>query len=140
MDCQATALLLSGSSNNPHIMFDLSLEPHKDYYTIGDNIKLLLDIETAPVEQKADIYFVMLNPQNKIYFGMEWNDVVNSWITGFTLPSELSLNEVTLLNIIIPNEKPPIEKSGTYTFAFVAFVPGTIDFISNLSTISFDVE
>ena len=32
------------------------------------------------------------------------------------------------------------EETGTYTFAFAAFLPGTIDFLSNLSTISFNIE
>ena len=129
-----------GYHYSPHIMFDLSLDPHKDSYTIGDNLKLLLDIETAPIQQTVDIYFVMLNPDNKILFGMDWVADMNPWITRFALPADLRFHDVTLLNIMIPNKKLAIEQAGTYTFAFTAFQSNSSNFLSNMSVVGIKIE
>ena len=72
-----------GYHYNPHIMFNFSLDPEKESYTTGDNLKLLLNIETATIEQKADIYFLMINPENKIYFAMNWDTIANPLVLWF---------------------------------------------------------
>jgi hypothetical protein len=50
------------------------------------------------------------------------------------------LNDIGLLDITLPSNKPPIKEAGTYTFAILAAKTGTTIPISNLSTVSFQDE
>ena len=40
----------------------------------------------------------------------------------------------------IPGTKPPVSDAGTYTFAIATAKPGTIEWISNIATVSFEFE
>ena len=129
-----------GYHYNPHIMFALRKDPEKENYTSEDNIKLLLDIETASLEQEVDIYFIMVNPSGETCFGMNWEHLVQPCFDGFTLPADLKVNDAVFLDITLPCSKPFIKDSGTYTFALAAFAPDTEDFLSNLAVVSFLIK
>ncbi|MBU1627638.1 right-handed parallel beta-helix repeat-containing protein, partial [bacterium] len=129
-----------GCHYNPHIMFDLSIDPSKDEFTSGDNMKLLLDVETASVPQIGDIYFVMLNPDNRLYFGMGWSTDAKPGVSEFTFPADLFIKDITLLNMTIPNTLPLIENKKTYTFAIAVTNTNSMNFKSNLPTVSFEVK
>ena len=65
---------------------------------------------------------------------------INPLFTNILFPGDMNLKDITLIDITIPNDKPPINISGIYTFAILAAKTGTTDFISNLSIVSFVVE
>jgi len=129
-----------GCHYNPHIEFKLNLDPDKQNFTSGDDLRLLLDIMTAPTPQTGDIYLIMLDPEGNTYFGMDWSQNIKPTASKYTLPDDLSVNDLTLLNVTIPCILPPINNNGMYSFAIAAFKTGTSEFISNLSTVGFEVE
>lgn len=100
----------------------------------------LESLRAFTVEKKVDLYFVLINPQGDVYSGMEWNEGIKPAITGLTLPANFRIDNLNLLHIIIPNEKPPITPAtGMYTFAMALFKSGTAELLSNIATTSFDV-
>ena len=44
------------------------------------------------------------------------------------------------VNTTIPGVKPPIDNQGIYTFAIAVIKSGTVDFISNIASVSFELE
>jgi hypothetical protein len=120
--------------------FGLKLDPEKTSYSNGNKIKLLVDIQSPSNPINVDLYFVMLNPANTAYFGMDWNTTPKSLLNNFTVPANLSIAGAPLLEITIPNSKPPIGTTGTYIFAIGAAEHGTVNFISNIAIASFEVK
>jgi outer membrane protein assembly factor BamB len=128
------------SQDKDAIEFGLNIDPEKSIYQNGDNIKLLLEVKTPSTNTNVDLYFVMLNPANTLYFGMDWNTTPTAVLKDFTVPANLSIKDAQLLEITIPSSKPPIGASGSYTFAIGATEPNTLNFLSNIATISFEVK
>jgi hypothetical protein len=124
----------------PLVQFELGIEPEKESFKDGALLKILLNIDTAPAKTDVDVYFLMLDPQDKIYSFPAWNMELQPAIENITLPENLSLHDYSFLEITLPSEKPPIKEAGTYTFAILAAKAGTMTPISNLSTVSFKVE
>lgn len=58
---------------------------------------------------------------------------------NITLPANIDISDSLLLDITIPNIMNPISEAGTYTFAIATTKPGTLEFISNIITVSFEV-
>ena len=50
------------------------------------------------------------------------------------------MNKAPLLEFTIPSDKPPVSEPGTYTFAIAAMEPGTLELISNIATVSFELR
>ena len=135
------SVLAIGKEQQPaKIDFSLTLDPPLSQFASGDSFDILLGVKVPPKDETIDLYFVMLNPSNKIYFGFLWDMNPAAVLSNFTLPANFTLTDATLLNITIPNDTPPISDPGTYTFAIGATDPGTFDFISNIPTVSFDVQ
>ena len=109
-------------------------------FSDGDKITLTIDLKTPPAETITDIYLALLNPYDKLYFGLEWSTKINPTISNFALRPDFNQSDITLMEFDIPTEKPPISYLGTYTFAIVAAKHDTMDFISNISTVSFTIE
>jgi hypothetical protein len=63
-----------------------------------------------------------------------------AFIKNVTLPANYSMYGYPFLNIEIPNTLPPISDVGIYTFAIGATQPGTLNFVSNIATVSFVVD
>jgi len=122
------------------IEFALNIEPEgRLFFEKGDRLEILLDVQTHS-EVKADIYFVMHNgATDELLFGMSWNNELKTAIENLTLPDDLSLSDVEILEVTIPSEELPTADAGEYTFAIAATEPGTLNFISNIATVSFEV-
>ncbi|MBU1626830.1 hypothetical protein KKB18_05615 [bacterium] len=129
-----------GGEEQTEIEFSLNIEPEKDFYKDGDNIELKLDLIAPSKDTSINLYFVMLNPSGNLLFAFLWDLNPVPVISNFTLPANFKLTDTTLLNITISSKLPPISASGTYTFAIAATEPGTLNFISNIATVSFTVE
>ena len=122
------------------IEFDLYIIPAQESYKESDNFMLNLDLRTPSTSTTSDLYFVMLDPANKLYFGVDWVTTPHEVSQNITLPGDFSLTGLSLMEITIPDSSPSISESGTYIFAIAAAKPGTIDWISNIATVSFMVE
>jgi len=122
------------------IVFELSVSNADVSYTAGDKFKLILNLRTGVVKSFSDIYLVMLNPENQFYSAFEWNTGIIPFLQGVELPDELSYEDLTLLDINLPFDKPPIKMLGIYTFAIAAFKTNTEEFLSNLSVIYFQYK
>jgi M6 family metalloprotease-like protein len=123
------------------IEFALKINPEKTSYSNGDNFTLELGFQTPSKSTNADIYFVMLQQStNTLYFGMNFDNNPVPVLKNINIPPDTVLNGVTLLNVNLPSQKPPIGSTGTYIFAIAAAKPGTLEFISNIATASFSVQ
>jgi hypothetical protein len=124
-----------------HLAFDLSLDPVKTSYTGGDNITLKFDVTTAPIViTTGNIYLIMVDPDGNYYSAMSWNKGLQPLVQGLSVPANLNIAGSPLFSFTIPSAKPLVTNHGTYTFYLAALKPGTTDFISNVATVSFDVQ
>jgi len=122
------------------IEFGLHKDPDRTAYRQDDSIRILLDIETPHDPVNADIYFVMLDPKGKVFFAMDWYQLVKPFLKNIMVPANTRITDSTLFQLYIPSLYPPVEASGTYSFAIAATEPGTTYFISNIAAVSFKVE
>jgi len=119
------------------IQFRLHAEPDKNIFTKGESLTLLFDVETGNREIDADIYFVMLDPDYNIYFGMHWFTNLIPLLENFRVPAGLSISGANLLELYLPSSEPFIVQSGTFIFVIAATQPRTLKFISNVAIMSF---
>ena len=125
----------------PHIHFGLVIKPISFFgYKDGDELTLRFDLTTAPAEITADIYLLLMNPDGKFFPGLTWDKGLQPLVKNFALPADLDIDGAPLVTFTIPSEKPPVDEPGTYTFYLAALKPGTLDFISNIASTSFDVK
>jgi len=131
-----------GYHHQPHVKFDLHISPEQQLaFSDGDTIDILFDV-ASPANDSVicDIYFVMVDPSVMVYFGLGWSEAAGAVINKITLPPGLAIGYAQLLELTLPNTTPPVSGAGLYTFAIGATIPGTLDFISNIPTVSFDVR
>jgi hypothetical protein len=124
----------------PHVKFGLAAIPVRFGHADGDELTLLLDLETAPAEINADIYIILLDPAMNFWSAISWNKGLQPLLANFTLPADLDIEDVPMIAFTIPSTKPPVDMPGTYTFYLTASKPGTPDFISNIASIDLTVE
>jgi len=124
----------------PHINFGLGLSPVKFSYKDGDEITLNLDLKTAPVQINADIYLLLLTPEGKFHSGFSWDKGLQPLVSNMTLPADLEIEASPLFTFTIPGTDLPVEDPGWYTFYMVALKPGTVDFISNIASTTFQAK
>ena len=82
----------------------------------------------------------MLDPSGLLYSATDWTEGIKPLLISYIFPDDLSIEDLTILDITLPTSQPPIGITGTYTFAIASFKTGTADFVSNLATVSFQVE
>jgi parallel beta-helix repeat protein/predicted outer membrane repeat protein len=129
------------SGGNDNIEFGLKINPDSTSFSSGDNFSLILNLHSPSKNTPIDLYFVLLNVNtNKIYFGFAWNMTPAAVLKNFNLPANYTLADATIMNIIIPSQKPPLSSAGSYVFAIGASKPGTFDFISNIATAGFKIQ
>ena len=122
------------------IKFTFNLDSDKVIFKSGDNLKLNLKLKTTEASPSSDIYMIMANPNPSYYSALDWLTGIRPFLTNFTFPEKLSLDNIILLDVTIPCSLPPIEKAGKYIFAIAAFKTQTAELSSNISTVNFTVE
>jgi len=124
------------------IHFGLNIDPpDRSFKATGDSFKLLLDVQSASESIVIDFYFALLDHQSGIlYFGLFWGTNPTAAIRNLEFPKNMNISRAPMVNITIPNDTPPIPGAGTYTFAIAATDPGTLDFISNIGSVSLLVK
>jgi formylglycine-generating enzyme required for sulfatase activity len=132
--CLASSIHVYGE-----IKFLLHPDPKITNLYLDESINILLDLHTQNYPSNIDLYFVLLNPQNKLFFGLDWNELPTPVLKNFTVPPNLTISNAPIYTITIPNLKPPISMTGVYIFAIAATAPGTLDFVSQINTLQFKV-
>lgn len=126
-----------GFHYQPHVRLGLNIFPHKTSFSDGDNLQILLDIETAHVDQVVNFYIIMKNPAGEISSGMLWEPGVAPAVNDVAVLGGLDLSNLLLLDISLPSDTPEIKQQGFYEFYVVAVSAGSVDFLSNIATVSF---
>jgi hypothetical protein len=115
----------------------LKYKPISSMFVNGDDISIVLDILTPVTPSTVDIYFIMVHPDGKIYSGMDWQEVIKPVIRNLYLPSKLVIKDAVLVTLTIPNQAPPIDSTGTFTFAMGIFDSKTYELKGNIAQVSF---
>lgn len=127
----------------PHIQFDLEVVPDQKTFKIGDNLKVLCDIVTAPYKKDliTDLYFILLDGQTGDFFSYP------SWKIGFypaaeslSVPGNLSFDDIELFDISLPSDLPSIPGKGMYALGIFAKSSITQKAISGAGFVIFEVE
>jgi len=124
-----------------NIKVRLQLEPPKTCFSIDDNLKLLLDLKTPSRQTTADLYLALYRRHDDdLLFFPAWNQTPEPFLKNSELPPDLSLDDVTLLDLRLPSDSPPIKLSYNlfYTFLFFTTEPGTLNLSSNLALVEFE--
>jgi hypothetical protein len=128
-----------GYHYQPHIMFNLHPCPKFDF-SVGENFKLLLNLDKVAPQRSIDLYFIMIDPDGRIYSGLSWKEELAPTAKNIHLPEFLNLDDAVILDGDLPFSNPPISISGKYTFAIAATLPETSDFISNIITTEINLK
>jgi len=132
---------LSAPKSFDEMEFGLGLTPNQTSYKSGDEITLLLSADVPGKDMTIDLIFAVLqSTTGNLYFGLTWSQSYSPTLASVTLPANLSITNAPLLPIVIPGTPPPVGMPGTYTFAIAAVDPGSLNFVSNIATVSFLVK
>jgi len=123
-------------------LIDLALHvnPVKDIYVSGDNVDLILDIHTPSYDTRCDIYFIMLDNDNEMFFGNDWGMTTRAMVKNFYLPLDQEFINYVLMNMTFPEFSPPVKDPGIYTFAIAAAETDTLNIISNVALTTINLE
>jgi len=113
------------------LTFNLRISPEQSTFENNDMWQLIVDLTSPVISLDVDIYLILLDPAQKFWFGLQWNNEVSTLISNVNIPVGTALNDIVLIENTIPSSKPPLSQKGTYYFAIVASKPGTFDFLSN---------
>jgi hypothetical protein len=131
-----TAMLMP--TIEPRIVFDMHVEPDTDRFETGDSFTLLLDVSTPYRELNVDIYWVMLKySTGDMYCAPNWTTDITPLFENIPLPVYQDVNDLVLLDAVIPFDKPPVNERGKYLFAIGAAHSGTYLWASNIATVDF---
>lgn len=89
---------------------------------------------------QVDIYLALFYPDGSSVFGYEWDSNPDPIAMDVKLPPDFSSYDLSVFITEIPGKKPIFDSTGIYTFAIAGTEPGTWNLISNIATISFQVE
>jgi predicted outer membrane repeat protein len=131
-----------GYHYQPHIKFNLRIEPFKASYGSNDSIKILLDLDKVAPPSNIDIYLIMIEPNGIIFSGMDWSEDLKPALSSILLPSDISLKDIVIFENSIPVMEPPIntDTPGIYRLAIAAFISGSNELISNVEILSFELK
>ena len=120
----------------------LQLIPEKEYYNDGDSIQLFMDFKKSAAALNVDLLFALYDSAlNRLFFAPNWTDSPYAIIQNIPLPANMPPFEGAFIyEVSLPSFKPPIKNAGDYSFAIVATIPGTYDFVSNIAFTSFTVK
>jgi len=107
-------------------------------YRSGDTITISISGENKGEGKDVDIYLVMLDPAQNLYFGLLWDANPTPVLSNIYIPHGFGLLPTLILSYKIPNTLPPIADQGNYIFALGLADPGTLNFFS-ISTANFEV-
>jgi len=117
--------------------FEINIDcvPNYSNFYKSEKFDLLLNLKTAPEPVYVDVYFVVMNSQREIYYGMDWSKTPHPAFSNYKLPPDLVVKNADFMSIMVPDTNPPLSRSGNHIFAMGFAKPGTLEFISDISTL-----
>ncbi|MFH1225910.1 MAG: hypothetical protein V1684_01320 [bacterium] len=130
---------LSSIGQAEQIDFALRLEPSQNTFKPNDALRVFLDLNINQAPVVSDLYFIIASP-NGYYSAFDWQKGIRPLLLAYPFSQKLSIQDILLLEIILPSDFPPIANAGDYIFAIGAFKPNTGNLISNIGQASFHYE
>jgi ligand-binding sensor domain-containing protein len=117
---------------------EVNIYVDKTEYKQSDTIKVSIDGENKGDTKAADVWLVMLDPAQNLYFATLWNSNPAPTLQNITFPTGFMLPMTEILQFSVPNNLPPIGALDNYIFAVGLADPGTYNFF-NISTAPFSI-
>ena len=107
----------------------INIDVNKEVVNPSETGKAFISIVNNREDLSGDFVIALLDPMNNIFFYPLWSDKVQTIPVaipgdGFTLP------QIAFAEFTMPNNLPPMEKPGSYTFAAGLATTGTFDFMA----------
>ncbi|MBU1625751.1 hypothetical protein KKB18_00090, partial [bacterium] len=106
----------------------INIEVDKEIYNPDETGEASISIVNSGASISGDFLLALIDPKTNIYFYPIWSD--NIRIFPVQIPGNFELDKIKFVEFKMPNEMPPIEKPGKYTFAGGLSTTGTYNFIS----------
>jgi hypothetical protein len=116
---------------------EITIYTDKSFYKKDDNIDLYASLHVGIDPLVVDLYLVLADPNMNLYFFPSWKKTPDFFLT--TLPANLQVDDVKIMNFSIPNIKPPINDEGKYSFYFAAAESGTTNFLGGIAQTTFEI-
>jgi len=97
-------------------------------YKAGDMLSLSMNLNNYGPDETGDLYFVMMDPDGKIYSGLDWSESVHPAALNITIPEGFIMPVIDVIKVELPASSPPISKPGKYYFAIALADSGSTYF------------
>ena len=116
------------------ILLNLKLDPEADFYGNGDKLSLKASLFAPPEDTPVDLYFGLKRIGGPLVTAPIWFvGQITPLVKNTTIPANTEITDVTILDILLPSNAPPINEDGTYFFVLAAAEPNTTNFVSNIA-------
>ncbi|MBU1626388.1 formylglycine-generating enzyme family protein [bacterium] len=115
----------------------IEIDTDKGYYKLSDTLKVLVTLHLGDSPLDVDIYLVMTDTLGSPYFFPSWSKTPDFVRT--TLPANLKVDKIKLLQFDIPNTLPLISNEGQYKFYFALAESGTLEFLGGIASTTFEI-
>ncbi|MFH1225911.1 MAG: PQQ-binding-like beta-propeller repeat protein [bacterium] len=123
-------------SQSEKIALNLYLEPIQTVFHPNETFKVILDVGINETPIITDFYFIMAAwNSDRFYSSPDWQEGLKPLLLAYPFPLPLSIHGILALEITLPEDLPPIESFGSYTFAVGAFQQGVL--VSNIGRADF---
>jgi len=110
------------------------------WYGYSSTMELRFDLMTSTEDIYADIYWVLIYEfEKEIFWAPLWTMDVGPALGNILIPANTRVEYFKLIDDPLPLNKPPINRSGSYTFVMVATETGTTNVISNVEAKEFSL-
>jgi len=113
----------------------------REIYGEGDIIEVDLAGRNFEESMSVAVYVGLLTPDGRLFTlgELAWSGSLDPWIANIYLPSGFNMKRTPFFRLDVPCQMPPIGEKGEYSFATGLTHPGTLEFVSDISSGSFSV-
>ena len=116
----------------------INIYTDRDRYSTGDTITISVDGENKSDGRACDLWLVMIDTYQNIYFAPMWDSTPAPALSDLYLPQGFTLPLTTLFEYPVPNGTPPVSDPGSYIFAIGLTDAGTMNFF-HVSSAGFEI-
>ncbi|MBN2208039.1 MAG: right-handed parallel beta-helix repeat-containing protein [Candidatus Coatesbacteria bacterium] len=120
----------------------VSIYTDRDSYAVGDSIYAGLSVSNPGEAMAVAVYIGLIASDSRIYtiHAGGWSEEISPLIQGVFIPQGFSMDCVPLFSFDTPCQMPPIEREGPYCFVAGLALPGTLEFVTEISLAPFAVR
>ena len=120
----------------------ISIYTDKASYQAGDTIEMSLAAENAGEALSVDVYIGLVTPEGSLYTlgQLAWSQAIGPWIEDIHVPSGFSMDRSPFFWFPLPCEMPPIHRPGEFWFLAGLSQPGSLHFVSGISSAAFEIH